>query len=84
MTTLEMTGYDAADLSDAFDSVKAKTHWKDPIDAIIMAERRDIVEAAIKFYTTTVPRFTTHYDATTAGLLRVRSVGYRAGPAGDH
>ena len=49
----KLTGYEAADLSAAFNLVANPKHWKDPIDAVINADKRDIVVAAVEFYTAT-------------------------------
>jgi hypothetical protein len=66
-------------LSDAFDRVKHPTDWKAPICAVVESYLRDVVRAAVIFYTATVPTF-----SETAGRrhVQVRAAGYRMGPAG--
>lgn len=46
-------GYTQAELDAAFDLVKAKDHWKNPIDATIEADEdtRAAIHAAVAFFT---------------------------------
>lgn len=67
-------------LEQAFLSVQDPTDWRNPINAIIKFENREAVREAVEFFTATEATF----ENLGAGRLRVRSVGYRNGPAGDH
>jgi len=70
--------YSGEQLSIAFDSVKNKDHWKNPIDAIINVTDMDIVSEAIIYFTATEAEFGKPKD----GKVRVRAIGYYMGPAG--
>jgi hypothetical protein len=63
-----------ARLCRAFDLVKDRDHWKNPVDAVIDSEHRADVEEAIMHFTGSVPSF----EAAGDGLLRVRADGYYA------
>jgi hypothetical protein len=81
-------GYHRGSLESAFNTVQPKTHWKDPIDAIVPSESLAITVEAIMFYTAT-PCTVTPCEAgkdmePEQRYFRVQSIGYRAGPAGDH
>lgn len=65
-----------------FDKVCNPKDWKAPIDACIREEERFRVYEAIQFFTGTQADFTA-MDMP-IGWLRVTSIGYRNGPAGDH
>ena len=74
-----MSLYTQDQLSDAFDLVAPKTHWKDPINAVVKADAVLVVVAAIRHFTGT--------DATISlygAHALVTAMGYRAGPCGDH
>lgn len=73
--------YSHKELSAAFDLVKNPIHWKDPINALIPANKREVVCKAIKYFTATKAKF---FPTKNPDLLRVKSIGYRNGPAGDH
>lgn len=77
------TGRDKA-REEAFDRVKNKKDWKAPINIVIPTptdrEIADIAEA-ISHYTSTEAAFE---PGPKPGTIRVRAVGYRMGPAGDH
>lgn len=68
------------ELQQAFRTVCNPEDWKAPINAVIKFENRNLVAEAISFMTATEATF----ENLGAGRLRVRSVGYRNGPAGDH
>jgi len=71
-------GFNTDELGAAFDLVKDPENWKNSIDAVIDAEKRDVVDRAIPFYTGTEAFFE---DVTgQPGKLRVTAAGYYAGP----
>lgn len=73
-------GRSRAELTEAFDKVRDRKDWKEPIDAIILAEELGNCLAAIEYFTATVAEYHHFGDGTT----RITADGYRAGPAGDH
>jgi hypothetical protein len=62
----------------AFRLVADPDDWKKPIDAIVPANRLTDVVKAIQFYTATETTVSVLAD----GQFRVKSIGYRMGPAG--
>ena len=81
-TSVTFRGYTGAALRAAWDKVAPKSHWKDPICALVPADILDIVCAAIEFYTSTKPSvFVVDYDCKEFVVV---AAGYRNGPAGDH
>jgi hypothetical protein len=66
-------GYTKAELTAAFDKVKDKTHWKNPIDATIPVADVDITAKA-KFF-----RSSRAEDKKV--MMHVTAPGYYAGPA---
>lgn len=79
-------GYGEEALKKAFDTVCDPNDWKGPIDCFVTADNVAVVVAAIQFYTATTPKVEAVKDNRTANstLFRVKSEGYRKGPAGDH
>jgi len=77
LTKLELT-HDR--LSAAFDLVRDPTDWRAPIDFTGDLHVDDGLAAieAIRFFTATTPTL----EVLTTGEVRIKSVGYRAGPAG--
>ena len=73
-------GYEIAVLEAAFDEVCDRADWKAPIKSIVRSEDLAVTIAAIAFYTAT----STSVDVSSYDRFVVNSVGYRAGPAGDH
>ena len=71
-------GYTMDQLERAFDSVKDQEHWKNPIDAIVDADQRNVISRAIPWYTGTEAEFTAVEGDTSK--LRVTAPGYFAGP----
>lgn len=67
-------------LEAAFNAVQNKVDWKSPISAIITEAKVDVTIEAIEFFTGTKSTLTKLGD----GLVLIQSIGYRAGPAGDH
>ena len=70
-----------SELETALNAVTDADDWKGPIDAVIDANDLLITQAAVVFFTAT------NLDVKGSpepGKLRVTSIGYRAGPAGDH
>lgn len=65
-------GYEVAELEAAFDLVKNPENWKFPVDAIIDAAKRDVVDVAVKFYAGSVATFVD----IGGGKLRVLAAGY--------
>lgn len=80
MEVVGREGYSKVDLEAAFNLVKDPEDWKKPIDKVIDTYQMDIVGKAIQFFTATEPMF----EPNKSGCVRVTSIGYRAGPAGDH
>jgi hypothetical protein len=78
LTTFRGVRYTDEQLHAAFEKVKNPTHWKDPIEAVIDDADIAIVEAAIIYFTGTVPEFFHE-----KGQCYVVADGYRAGPFGD-
>lgn len=64
----------------AFGKVCNPKDWKASINAVIDEADRDLVQRAISYMTATDCSF----SPAKPGKLRVRSIGYRRGPAGDH
>ena len=71
-------GFTIEQLEQAFDSVKDKEHWKNPIDAVVEADQRDVLSRAIPWYTGTEAEF--HEINGDGSKLRVTAPGYFAGP----
>lgn len=67
-------------LKAAFDAVADPADWKNPIHAIVTADHLGITLDAIEFYTATQATV----KAVNPGIYYVHSIGYHAGPAGDH
>lgn len=65
-----------------FNRVANPTDWKARIDAIIPEDDRFLTFQAIQFFTATDATFVR--VPSQPGYLRVTSIGYRQGPAGDH
>ena len=72
-------GYTEAELQEAFKAVRGPD-WRDPINALIVADDLAVTQAAIVFYTATQPAAYQFLE----GYYLVTATGYRAGPAGDH
>lgn len=68
-----------AQINGAFDLIKDRRDWKNPISVRIPNEYADVVIASIEFFTSTIPM------VQSDGEYRIiESEGYRMGPAGDH
>ena len=67
-------------LEKAFDLVKNREHWKNPIDAYCRGENLAVISEAISYFTATLPSISQQEN----GWYRVVAQGYRQGPAGDH
>ena len=76
-----MTGYRHEQLAAAFDRVRNPRDWKAPIQAVIPAVERPLVEQAVLWFTATVPVFVAAPGAT--DRLVVKAPGYHQGPAGN-
>lgn len=74
-----LTGYRLEELAAAFDRVRNARDWKAPIQAVIPAHERPLVEKAVLWFTDTVPEFLAHPEAS--DRLVVRAPGYRLGGA---
>jgi hypothetical protein len=72
-----LTGYQLEQLAAAFDRVRDPRDWKAPIEAVIAAAERPLVEQAVLWFTDTVPVFSA--IAGTPDRLAVRAKGYRLG-----
>lgn len=74
-------------LNAAFKRVQPATHWKDRIDATITLDPVDpesdkqMIELAVIHFTGTIANIN---PVKNSNLWRVRAVGYRLGPCGDH
>jgi hypothetical protein len=71
------------ELKPYFDQVYPTSDWKAPIDAFCRREDKEKVAEAVKFFTATEATFQEPVPPS-KDWLRVHSIGYRAGPAGDH
>ncbi|MFN2316472.1 MAG: hypothetical protein ABR602_07275 [Gemmatimonadales bacterium] len=76
-----LTGSRLEQLATAFDRIRDPRDWKAPIESVIPASERGVVEQAVLMFTNTVPTFAE--DAGTPDRLVVRAPGYRSGPLGD-
>ena len=75
-------GYTEDELFAAFDAVADPYDWRAPIDSYVDPADVNRIVFAIKHYTATVPTLTVH-QLKGVQLIRVRSIGYRMGPAGS-
>lgn len=77
-------GYTKEQLIAAFDKVKNKEHWKNPIDSFCNSNDVAVTYAAIEYFTGTEAKF--DYLGLVDGnhMLKVYADGYRLGPCGDH
>jgi hypothetical protein len=71
------------ELEPYFNQVCNKTDWKAPIDAFCRIEDYLKIKKAIAFFTATDASFSKMCPPSDE-CVRVQSIGYRAGPAGDH
>ena len=73
--------YTREQLVAAFDKVKDKNHWKNPIKSYCSCADVDIVAEAIEYFTATKAEF--DYLGVVDGehKMHVRAAGYYAGPA---
>lgn len=72
-------------LQAAFNQVCDPADWKAPIAANVLDSQMDITIAAIVHFTATSPRFVqAGRNDKGEAIFHVTSLGYRAGPAGDH
>jgi hypothetical protein len=55
--------------------------WKGPINAVVPRITADFFAECIRFMTATEPVYA---NDVKPGFVRLLSIGYRAGPAGDH
>lgn len=65
-----------------FSKVQNPSDWKGAIDSFCHESEREPTTKAIAFFTATEAQF--EPIPNHRGWLRVTSVGYRQGPAGDH
>lgn len=77
-----MNGFSRNKLIAAFGKVQKPDDWKAPINSVIDKADESIVEAAISFFTSTPADFSPVKGQR--DKWRVKSIGYREGPAGDH
>lgn len=68
-------------LRELFSEICDKVDWKGPIDTVVDADMLDLYKEAIAFMTATDTRIV---GGINQGKFRIVSVGYHAGPAGDH
>jgi hypothetical protein len=74
-------GYPLITLKTVFDAVCDPVDWKAPIAVMTWGENVNVIVAAIEFYTAT--KASVKLNVETMQYLII-SIGYRAGPAGDH
>lgn len=74
-------GYLISELRAAFEEISDPEDYKGPIDAVIPASKFDLYKNAVIFFTATDFHMVRPVDSE---RVRVMSVGYRVGPAGDH
>jgi len=73
------------ELEEAFERVSNRADWKAPIAANVLGSQMDVTIAAIVHFTATNPRTAyIGYNEACQTIYHVTSIGYRAGPAGDH
>lgn len=72
-----------AELEPIFYQICDPKDCKAPIDALVRLEDKEKAARAIAFFTATDATFE-EPTPPRAGWVRVKSIGYRAGPAGDH
>ena len=75
------TGFRFDQLAAAFGRVMNSRDWKAPVNAVIAASDRSLVEQAVLWFTHTAPSFVVPEGAV--DRLVVTAVGYRSGPAGE-
>ena len=84
ISPMSTSDYDATDidrLRSVYSAVADKEDWKAPIDVVIPTKDLPITLEAIEFFTATKPEV---IRSKNPGVVRVKSEGYRVGPAGDH
>lgn len=74
--------YTETQLRAAIDKVTNPNDWRGKIDAVVHLDEVHLVNEAVIFFTATKPTFETVEGDEVA--IRVQSIGYRLGPAGDH
>ena len=74
-------GFNIGDLGRAYERIVSKDDPRGPISAVIDSEDFELYEAAVFYFTATGICGRTPLDG---GKVRICSIGYRAGPAGDH
>lgn len=79
-TTYE-NGYSIAELRETFEKLVPSTDWKAQVVGFCDQSSIEKVRTAVVMYTATEPSFMGIVDT---GWFRVKAIGYRAGPAGDH
>jgi hypothetical protein len=75
------TGYRFEQLAQAFDRVRNARDWKAPIQSVIPAGDRDVVEKAVLWFTDQNPAF--EPAPGEPDRLLITAPGYRGGLAGD-
>lgn len=73
-------GLTEAELHQAFNLVADPDDWRAPINALVGPGELEAAITAIEFFTATIP--TVEVVSVPERVYRVRSVGYRNGPAG--
>jgi len=84
--------YTQEELEAAFRLVQNGTHWKGPVKAIVSAEQLGVTVIAVAWFTGTPCTVEPAVDPSETTLTHPRkdtkfvitSIGYAAGPAGDH
>jgi len=74
----EAEHYTHKELKAAFDAVANPEDWRAEINAVVALDKVAVTIVAIEFYTATESIATLLND----GKVRIKSIGYRKGPAG--
>lgn len=75
-------GYTGGELEAGFKMVEDVNDWKASIDSHVKPDYADLVVAAAQFFTAAEVRTEPYQHPQWGSMVRVRSVGYRNGPAG--
>ena len=76
---MRLTSGRLGELAAAFDRVRDPRDWQAPIHALIPLAERPLVDEAVRWFTSTTPRFEAAPDDP--GRLVVTAAGYRRGVA---
>lgn len=74
--------YTQGQLTEAFDRVKDPEYWKNPIDAVVTEDQKNVTVAAVVYFTATVPDVYPIDLGQVNKIFRIKAIGYLLGPAG--